>query len=236
MSTAWDNARRHARALETALGTKLSTYSRLAADISRSAGGSREREDREELDEGEGGYKLVEEEIEELLGKLEQAIDDLMTLINSPSQPPSASMQHAAQRHRDNLDDYRRDFLRTRNNVEAAVARSNLLGSVRKDINDYKSASPSQTDALLADRGRIDSSHRMIDDTLNQAYATREDFAQQRTFLARIDSRLGGVLSQIPGINSLISMIHSRRRRDSIIVACVVAFCVLLLLGYMFGF
>ncbi|EIW71552.1 hypothetical protein TREMEDRAFT_28241 [Tremella mesenterica DSM 1558] len=225
MSTAWDNARRHARALETALGTKLSTYSRLAADISRSAGGSREREDREELDEGEGGYKL-----------LEQAIDDLMTLINSPSQPPSASMQHAAQRHRDNLDDYRRDFLRTRNNVEAAVARSNLLGSVRKDINDYKSASPSQTDALLADRGRIDSSHRMIDDTLNQAYATREDFAQQRTFLARIDSRLGGVLSQIPGINSLISMIHSRRRRDSIIVACVVAFCVLLLLGYMFGF
>lgn len=46
--------------------------------------------------------------------QLEQAIDDLMTLINSPSQPPSTSMQHAAQRHRDNLDDYRRDFLRAR--------------------------------------------------------------------------------------------------------------------------
>jgi hypothetical protein len=37
-----------------------------------------------------------------------------MNLINSPSQPPSSSMQHAASRHRDNLDDYRRDFLRTR--------------------------------------------------------------------------------------------------------------------------
>jgi len=46
--------------------------------------------------------------------QLEQAIDDLMGLINSPSQPPSSSMQHAASRHRDNLDDYRRDFLRTR--------------------------------------------------------------------------------------------------------------------------
>lgn len=75
-----------------------------------------------------------------------------MNLINSPSQPPSSSMQHAASRHRDNLDDYRRDFLRTRvglasvvrpefdnahllqNNVEQAIARSNLLGSVRKDI------------------------------------------------------------------------------------------------------
>lgn len=31
---------------------------------------------------------------------------------------------------------------------------------------DYKSATATQTDALLADRGRIDSSHRMLDDTL----------------------------------------------------------------------
>jgi hypothetical protein len=132
MSTAWDNARRHARALETALEAKLSSYSKLAATISRgpAGAGSSSRDVPSHEDEGVGGYKLVEEEVEELLGKvslstwtgmvlllknqLEQAIDDLMALINSPSQPPSTSMQHAAQRHRDNLDDYRRDFVRTR--------------------------------------------------------------------------------------------------------------------------
>lgn len=54
--------------------------------------------------------------------------------MNSPSQPPSASMQHAAQRHRDNLEDYRREFARVRSGIESALARSNLLGSVRKDI------------------------------------------------------------------------------------------------------
>jgi Golgi SNAP receptor complex protein 1 len=43
-------------------------------------------------------------------------------------------MQHAAARHRDNYDDYKRDFLRVRSNIDAAVQRSNLLGSVRKDI------------------------------------------------------------------------------------------------------
>lgn len=69
-----------------------------------------------------------------------------------------------------------------------------------------------------------------------QAYATREDFAQQRTMLSRIDQRMGGVLSQMPGINSLITMIHSRRRRDSIIMGIVVGICVLLILGYLFGF
>ncbi|TXT12851.1 hypothetical protein VHUM_01252 [Vanrija humicola] len=232
MSTAWDNARRHARALESALDTKLSTYSRLATDIATGSGSHSPRND----DEGQGGYRLVEEEIDELLQKLEAAITDLTALINSPSQPPSASMQHAAQRHRENLDDYRRDFVRVRTNIESAVARSNLLGSVRQDINAYKAAQSSQTDALLADRTRIDSSHRMMDDTLNQAYATREDFAQQRGMLASIDSRMGTVVAQIPGINSLISMIRTRRRRDTFILGGVVAFCVLLLLGYLFGF
>jgi Golgi SNAP receptor complex protein 1 len=141
----WDSARRHARALETALDAKLTNYSRVASAIANGqststsasssssplggGGSSGERQD-----EDEGGYRLIEEEIEELVGKLEQAIDDMTVLINSPSQPPSASMQHGAQRHRDNLDDYRREFFRIRKNVEAALARRNLLGSVRQDI------------------------------------------------------------------------------------------------------
>lgn len=54
--------------------------------------------------------------------------------------------------------------------------------------------------------------------------------------LASIDSRMGTVVAQIPGINSLISMIRTRRRRDTFILGGVTAFCVLLLLGYLFGF
>lgn len=54
--------------------------------------------------------------------------------------------------------------------------------------------------------------------------------------LASIDSRIGGVLSQMPGINSLITMIRTRRRLDTVIVGVVIGGCMLLLLGYMFGF
>ncbi len=67
----WDNARRHARALESALDTKLASYSRLAADI---AGGGRfggpSRDTLAQEEEGVGGYRLVEEEVEELLEKV----------------------------------------------------------------------------------------------------------------------------------------------------------------------
>ena len=145
----WDSARRHARALETALDAKLTNYSRVASSIASGSsstpsgsgsgggggvGGGGGSGVGERQDEDEGGYRLIEEEVEELIGKLEQAIDDMTVLINSPSQPPSASMQHGAQRHRDNLDDYKREFFRIRKNVEAALARRNLLGSVRQDI------------------------------------------------------------------------------------------------------
>ena len=38
----------------------------------------------------------------------------------------------------------------------------------------------------------------------------------------------------IPGINGVIGMIKSRRRRDSIIVGCVIGLCTVLLLMYIF--
>lgn len=38
----------------------------------------------------------------------------------------------------------------------------------------------------------------------------------------------------LPGMNQLISMIRSRRRRDAIIVGCVVGVCLILLLMYAF--
>lgn len=62
--------RRHARSLETALDSKLTTYSKVASSISRS-GGARDELVMEE--EGEGGYKLVEEEVEELMSKVHLA-------------------------------------------------------------------------------------------------------------------------------------------------------------------
>lgn len=70
MTTPWDNARRHARALETALDGKLASYAKIAATVSRGAGSHGNRDELSLEEEGVGGYKLVEEEVEELLGKV----------------------------------------------------------------------------------------------------------------------------------------------------------------------
>jgi len=126
--------------------------------------------------------------------------------------------------------DYAREFRRTKTNVKQALEQADLLAGVRNDIDAYKS---STTDSLLAERGRIDSSHLMTEEILEQAYETRSEFARQRTSLSSINTRMTNVIGAVPGINNLLSMIKSRRRRDSIILGVVIAVCVISLLSYM---
>ncbi|KAI0094466.1 V-snare-domain-containing protein [Irpex rosettiformis] len=222
--TDYDSLHRQCRTLESLFDTKLTSYSRLATTITRhqddvEAGGSAER------------WKDLEAEVDELLQKLGELNDQMSKLSSDPDTPPSQSMLRAIQRHREVYQDYSRELKRTKTNVQLALDQANLLTGVRNDIDAYKS---SAADSLLAERDHIDSSHRMTDDMLAQAYETRADFARQRTTLNGIQTRMGGVLSQIPGINNLLGMIKTRRRRDALIIGCIIGLCIVLLLTYMF--
>ncbi|KAL6307692.1 V-snare-domain-containing protein [Sparassis latifolia] len=223
MST-YDALHRQCRTLESLFDTKLTSYSRLASTITRNqedieAGGSSER------------WKDLEIEVEELLQKLGEINDEMSALSNDMDNPPSQSMLRAIQRHREVYQDYTRELRRTKTNVQTALDQTNLLSGVRNDIDAYKS---SAADSLLAERGHIDHSHQMTDDILGQAYETRSEFARQRSTIAGINTRMTGVITTLPGVNNLLSMIKTRRRRDSVIVGCLIGLGVMLLLMYIF--
>jgi len=175
-------------------------------------------------------WKDIEVEVDELLSKLGEINDQLAGLANDPDAPPSQSMLRAIQRHRDVYEDNAKELRRTKTSVKHALDQLNLLSGVRNDIDAHKS---SAADSLLAERGRIDSSHQMTDDILDQAYETRAEFSRQRGTIAGINTRMAGVINTMPGINNLLSMIKSRRRRDSIIVGCLIGLCIIFLLSYM---
>ncbi|GAA6018343.1 hypothetical protein JCM8202_001341 [Rhodotorula sphaerocarpa] len=209
----------------------LTRYSKLAASASSSYSASGLVKD----DLAQRRHEL-EDELKAAFDTFAAQIERLTNLHATAHPPPSASATHALERHRDVLVEYRRDFQRTQTSLRDAEQRANLLGSVREEISAFKTATgASVTDSLLAERGRIDNSHRMADDTLDQAYATRAEFAAQRSSLSGIQSRMNGVAAQVPGLNSVIGMINSRRRRDSVIMGCVLGVCVLLLLYFTFG-
>ncbi|KAI0361044.1 V-snare-domain-containing protein [Trametes cingulata] len=220
----YDSLHRQCRTLESLFDTKLTAYARLASSITRNhddveASGSSER------------WRDLEAEVDELLEKLQEINDQLSALANDTENPPSQSMLRAIQRHREVYLDYARELRRTKGNVKTALEQANLLSGVRNDIDAYKS---SAADSLLAERGHIDNSHRMTDDMLAQAYETRAEFARQRTTISGINARMQGVLSSMPGINNLLSMIKTRRRRDAVIIGCLIGLCTVLLFMYMF--
>jgi Golgi SNAP receptor complex protein 1 len=85
---------------------------------------------------------------------------------------------------------------------------------------------------MLEERSRIDRSHDVADSVLSQAYAVQENFSMQRETLSNINRRIVGAASQVPGINSLMGRIGSKKRRDGIILASFIAFCFLMLLWF----
>ncbi|BGP23175.1 golgi SNAP receptor complex member 1 [Rhodotorula toruloides] len=226
-----ETLRREMHASTAQCSSLLTRYSKLAAQASTSYSSSGLLKD----DVGRRKEEL-EEELTGALDTFSAQIDRLANLHATSHPPPSASATHALERHRDVLAEYRRDFQRTQASLRDAEQRANLLGSVRQEISAFKTASgPSVTDSLLAERGRIDNSHRMADETLEQAYATRAEFSAQRSNLSRVQQRMHGVASQVPGLNSVIGMINNRRQKNAMIWGVVLGLMAVILLWQVFG-
>ena len=165
----------------------------------------------------------------------EALVAQLSRLLDSESTHSSSAVKHNnLARHREILQDHRRELSRLKSTITDARNRANLLSNVRSDIDAYRSANPAQAEAdyMLDERSRIENSHNITDGVLSQAYAVNENFRVQRESLANVQRRIVGAASQVPGINSLMTRIGSKKRRDGIILGSFIAFCFLLLLWF----
>ncbi|TPX63021.1 hypothetical protein PhCBS80983_g00042 [Powellomyces hirtus] len=234
----WETLRRQARQLENETEAKLVQYAKLGSGTAagddgssgyRRSPGAADSASSSRTGNGAGGVEL---ELEHLLSKLTSVVNYMaQSLDTSGSMNPS--MMHMLQRHRDILYDYSKEFKKTKANIKAAREHAQLLSSVRDDISIYKSGGGmTQEDMLLNERGRIDGSHRMADEILEAAYATRSDLNDQRSILYGAKGRVSGVLARFPLVNDLVSRINTRKQRDSLIMAGVISVCACLLLWY----
>ncbi|XP_010119018.1 PREDICTED: Golgi SNAP receptor complex member 1-like, partial [Chlamydotis macqueenii] len=137
--------RKQARQLENELDLKLVSFSKLCTSYSGTRDGRRNSSDTTPLLNGSSQDRMFETmavEIEQLLGKLTGINDKMAEYTNSAGVPSlNAALMHTLQRHRDILQDYTHEFHKTKANFLAIRERENLLGSVRKDIESYKSGS-----------------------------------------------------------------------------------------------
>ncbi|KAH8599039.1 hypothetical protein B0O99DRAFT_614822 [Bisporella sp. PMI_857] len=221
--TGWAQLRQQARSLETQTETLFHTYSQFAAVPNIPPKASEDE-------------KQTESKLQDILEKRETLISQLSRLLDSEaSLTASATKQNNLARHREVLQEHRRELTRLKSQIQEARNRANLLNNVRSDIDAYHSNNPeaAEADYMLGERGRIDNSHNMADSVLSQAYAVNESFNLQRETLASINRRITGAASQVPGLNSLIGRISAKKRRDGIIMGSFIAFCFLAFLYFM---
>ncbi|KAF9162278.1 hypothetical protein DFQ26_003699 [Actinomortierella ambigua] len=245
-TASWDTLRKEARFLESDIGNKLTTLSSYTLQrpstpsssrtptpsvgaSASAAGGAQFRHLNGQVSDLPGNSDEVESDIDSQLKRLNQLVDAMAKHLETPSAtgaPHSTSMFHILQRHRDSLYNYNKEFRTIRQNVRAVRGRADLLSSVRDDISSFKAGQGSAADYYLSERSRIDSSHLLADTALDQAFATRDDLAQQRTTLQNVNRRITDVAAQLPGVGNLIGKIQSRKRRDNVILSAVIGSCV----------
>ncbi|XP_050784980.1 Golgi SNAP receptor complex member 1 isoform X5 [Gopherus flavomarginatus] len=234
-SNYWEDLRKQARQLENELDLKLVSFSKLCTSYSHSSTreGRRDRysSDTTPLLNGSSQDRMFETmavEIEQLLGRLTGINDKMVEYTNSAGVPSlNAALMHTLQRHRDILQDYTHEFHKTKTNFLAVRERENLLGSVRKDIESYKSGSSvnnRRTELFLKEHEHL----------RNIAMATKENMTSQRGILKSIQSKMNTLANRFPAVNNLIQRINLRKRRDSLILGGVIGICTILLLLYAF--
>ncbi|KAF8252278.1 V-snare-domain-containing protein [Wilcoxina mikolae CBS 423.85] len=220
-SGSWAQLRQQARSLESQTENLFHTYSAFTSDP---------------LPKPSADEARTEAALQDILERREAVVSSLSRLLDSESAVNSsaAKLQNLTL-HRSTLADHRREFSRLKSSIADSRNRTNLLHSVRNDISAFRSASQleegrSEADYMLDERARIDSSHNIADSVLSQAYAINADFGEQRLRLQQLNRRAMYAASHIPGINHIIAKINTRKKRDSVIMASLVAFCFLMLL------
>ncbi|NWI69001.1 GOSR1 protein, partial [Todus mexicanus] len=237
--------RKQARQLENELDLKLVSFSKLCTSYSSSRDGRRDRysSDTTPLLNGSSQDRMFETmavEIEQLLGKLTGINDKMAEYTNSAGVPSlNAALMHTLQRHRDILQDYTHEFHKTKANFLAIRERENLLGSVRKDIESYKSGSGvnnRRTELFLKEHEHLRNTNNLIPSLSfsSIAMATKENMTSQRGMLKSIQSKMNTLANRFPAVNSLIQRINLRKRRDSLILGSIIGICTILLLLYAF--
>ncbi|CAK7265379.1 protein transport protein gos1 [Sporothrix epigloea] len=221
----WTQLRQQVRSLESQTESHLHTYSQLSTSSSIPLKPSEQEQQ-------------TEKKLDEMLSKRENIIRQLTRILDSdPSLTASAVKQNNLALLREKYEEHRRDLTRLKSQLHHARDRANLMANVRNDISSHRaggdsggeiSAEAAEADYMLGERSRIDNSHNMVDSVLSQAYAVNENFGLQRETLNNINRRITLAASKVPGINTLMNRISSKKRRDGIIMGSFIALCFIL--------
>lgn len=245
----WEAQSRRVRQTQSRLDAALSSYAQFASEVARDPMRALAPAHAVAVDMSGSAPTdpaARDAELQACLAQYASEVDALATSVQEDvSLPSSHTQMHMIQRHRELLVEFERDFFRIKTQLRQALDRQQLLGHVQQDIRYAEvltqciPCTARRRDAGVPERARApgplahdDRRHTLVrwPADASQAYATQSEFRSQREQLSQSLTRLTHIAAQVPGLQSVITLISRRRRRDAVIVAVVLGVCMVMLL------
>lgn len=220
----FDSLKREATKLERSLEDKVARYQQLVQTVPDATN---------DLLLAESGMssKGDEETVRHDIQRTLQTLQDLITTKLQPAAErvgsPNATL--LVKRYREILFDLSGDFEKARQAYVRKQERAKLMEGARTgngDVND-----PGM-EHLLRERNHIGNSLNAAATVISQASEVRSDLKAQGLTLGRVQSTMGMISNNIPGLNTLVDKIRRKRNKDQVILAGVIASCILFTLWY----
>ncbi|KAL7635654.1 UNVERIFIED_CONTAM: hypothetical protein RMT77_013471 [Armadillidium vulgare] len=216
----FEELRKKARQLEHEIDNKLVAFSKLAASygsVNASVNSDRDS-DTSPLLTGDQKYETISTELEQLLS----ALSEINERMNNSAQNSFESV-HTLQRHKDILQDYTKEYQRTNSTIKSRKERQQLLSSGRNGTELMTGLS--RRDMYLKESEHLVNSERLIDEQINIALETRDHLKTQREAFKMLQTKMNDLTNRFPVINTLMTKINFRRRRDALVLGSVIGLC-----------
>jgi len=148
------------------------------------------------------------------------------------SQNPALS--HTLRRHHEILRDYSNELNRTRGNIQTQLDRQQLLSATDAGAMAQNNGLNNRvkTELYLKENEHINRCDRMLDEQISIAMSTKEHVQTQRFNIRDISKKLNIITKRYPAVNSLMQKIQLKKRKDTIVLAGVIATCLILMFIY----
>jgi golgi SNAP receptor complex member 1 len=178
----------------------------------------------------------VEEELLKLeIQRLLQQLQDLISFKMSPAAERSNKSQHLLliKRYREILFDLTSDFSKSQQMWTRKREQMELFSGA--NTSQQQQQQDPAMEHLLRERNHIQNSLTASSSVIHQAMEIHSDLRQQGGSLRGVSGMIGTMTQTIPGLNRLVENIRRKKSRDDVIVAGVIAMCILFTLWYVFG-
>lgn len=221
----WDTLRRSLRVCHDAVDsglTELQNIAKIAATVSPAA------PDTDILSELGNTKKSVQEN----LRQASQIIDEMLR-ISSGDAIKSAQLS----RFEAVTENYSREFQQATQAVEQKVERRKLLArpSILGSPYDVESGSINeQQQQLLREKDTITSSLDLLRNVMTQGRESLNSLTRQQDQFVGVNRTLHQLTNKFPSLRSVMSRIHRAKLKQTIVLAVIVASCILFMVWYSF--